>query len=537
MSSEEEGLGLDEFLDYDPDAQRGSGESKWLPKWKDGGFIDIFLHTESKIRPVHGHQIPCEIEADQKNQAGEKTGKKEPRLTWPRFTSPDMPNIHANQFFYGDGVLREQFNRDKNKKLIGGSNETAYMRDPFLILREYLRHAVMKKILDVDTVVFEWVNTKKKGELISWTVGELSRMEKRGFANRGHSLDTKLEYIFVVVDYNKPEEGPKIARETKMVGEKMRDEIKKQIESRGEDGDPFTKPYCFRWKFDKDKPPANMYDVYRMDKNGCTTEVWRAIGGAPDPDAGEAWDIVESIDTSEFARVNDGDMEKIRQIFENAAQITLPLNEIFSEDWKVRQSVVTGAMFSTDRPAASSSSNQQASRPNPGAAPGAQRPAVRANAGSNPAPTPGAQRPTQSAASAPQSAPQGEPQSRRKKKADDPVAPPPVELIKCEGHDATPTSAAIECDYMLRPDEEKCPKCGAEYDIPPPPTPAPKGDPTPGTSAQNQQPKRPSATASPESDLKCIACGNKRIEPVVTKEGTVMKCASCGCDQGDLIPF
>lgn len=530
---EDDGLGLDEFLNYDPDAQKGGGDSKWLKQWKDNGHIDIFLHTESKIRPVWGHQIPFEIEVDGKNAAGEKTGKKELRLSWPRFVSPDTASVHANQFFYDDNkVLREQFNRaPKGGKLIGGSQATAYMSDPFLILREYLRHAINRGVLDPDVVVFEWVNHKQKGELIQWTAGELSRHEKRGFKNRGHSLDTKLEYIFVVVDYNKPEDGPKVARETKLVGEKMRDEIKRQIESRGDDGDPFTSPYCFRWKFDKDSSsPMKMYDVYRMDKNVCTPDVWKAIGGAPDEAAGEQWDIVESIDTSEFARVNEGDMAKIRQCFESAAQIELPLDQIFSEDWEVRKQVVCGALTSgsASRPASS-----QATRPTPGAAPGgAVRPGTTRP---NTAPTNPAPGPTRPAASAAAPSAASGPQSRRKKKVEEPApAPEPeVELIPCEGpDDSTP------CGHMLRPDEAKCPKCGAEYDIgetvvQPEPKPTPAAKQQVSASGVKRPGPTQAADAAEVAGKKCIACGSDRI----VKHGEGFRCENCGCEQGDDIPF
>ncbi len=246
--------------------------------------------------------------------------------------SPDTNNINANQYFRDGKVLRDMLNRDKQGKPLGPVSQ-AFMRDPFLLLREYLFHAIDRGVLQVDDVVFEWVDHKKRGELITWTAGETSRKVKRGFSNRGHSLDSKLEYIFVVVDNARPSDGPKITRETKLVGDKMRAEIKRQMESRGaEDGDPFKNPYCFRWKYiEKAKSPMDSYDVFRMDANPCTVEVWQAIGGAPDAERGEKWDLVGAPDTSEYARVNDGDMDKIRQAFESAAQIDLPLDAIFSE--------------------------------------------------------------------------------------------------------------------------------------------------------------------------------------------------------------
>lgn len=533
---EDEGLGLDEFLNFDPDAMKGGGGGAWLPPWKKRGQIDIWLHTESRIRAPWNHQIPFEIEVDEKTSAGEKTGKKILKLSWPRFVSPDLASIHANQYFRdGNGPLREMLNKDpKTGKLVGGSFETAFMRDPFLLVREYLHHAVERKILTVDQVVFEWVDHKNRGELIQWTVGELSRHVKRGFKNRGHSLDTKLEYILVVVDNDKPGDGPKITRETKLVGDKMRAAIKREIESRGDEGDPFKSPYAFRVKYDANaSSPMNSYDVFRMDKHPCTPEIWQAIGGAPDPEQGEKWDIVEAPDTSDQARVGDGDMDKIRQIFESAAQIELPLDAIFSNEAEVRRSVATGAIFaSTSRAVSRPTPSAPTAPARPAAAPGAARPS---SSTASPAPS-GPSRPAASSAAAPATAPApaSGPQPRRKKKEPEPApapAPEPeVERIPCD-----------ECGHLMLPTDAKCEKCGTEYEIGPtvvpPETPA---KPAPTAPAAPSGAKRPAArTEGEQAELdevaskKCIACGSTNI----VKDGDITKCGNCGLDQGDDIPF
>lgn len=546
------GLGLDEFLNYDPEAEKGGGGGQWLKPWKKGRQIDIWLHTESKIRAVWGHQIPHEIEVDEKSDKGEKTGRKVFKLSWPRFVSPDLATIHSNQYFRDGAFLRELLNKDpKTGRLYGGTPETAFMRDPFLILREYLYHAIEKRMIDPAAVVFEWVDHKNKGELIQWTAGEMSRQVKRGFKNRGHSLDTKLEYIFVVINHEKPGEGPKITRETKLLGDLMRDLIKREIESRGEDGDPFKSPYCIRWKFDPDSSsPMKSYDAFRIDKNACTPDVWQAIGGSPDPAAGENWERVLAPDTSEHSRINEGDQEKIRQIFEDAMQIPLPIEAIFSDDWEVRRSVVTGAILTTSAPRAPASegaSASGASRPNPGAAPGAVRPgsssAQGAPSSAGPArPAAAASKaPTASTQAAPTPAAASGPQPRRKVKKEEPApAPkePEVEKFACIGPDEE-----HPCGYMLRPDEAKCPKCGTEYEIAD--TVVAPEKPKPAAPVSDGGVKRPAARTDAEqaelevlSKKKCIGCGASKFEKVDNGEGGFThKCTNCGLDQGDDIPF
>jgi hypothetical protein len=568
--ADDEGLGLDEFLGYDPDKDKGGGGGAWLKPWKKAKKIDIWLHLASKIHAVWGHQFILDDEIDEKDDQGQKTGRTKQILRWPRFVSPDTGNIHANQYFRDNDILRETTLRDRHgKEIRGADGKPLYMSDPFLLLREYLRRAARAGVLDVGTTVFEWVDHKKQGQLINWTVGELSGLVKRGRNNRGHSLDGKLEYIFTVIQHEKPEEGPKITRETKLLGDLMRDEIKKQIESRGdEEGNPFKYPYCFRWEFDPDAPtPMKSYRVFRVDKNACTDEVWDAIGGnegaEPPPD------------TAQYARVNDGDMEKIRAAFENAAQIDLPLEAIFSPDPDVRKSVVTGAILrgaSTSTSSAGSTRKASAEVPEggtgargavrPGAAPGASRSAAttsqagarRPGAASAPADAPAG---SSTAESAPATRAGGPPPRRKKVTQAEPPPPkePEVEKFKCEGpDDETP------CGKLIPVTCEKCPHCGAEYEIEPDdtappsapePAPAPTGvkRPTSGganpdtvTDSGNFAPggaKRPSTAAAEEvaDEKPCFACGHDVINLVETDEGQKRVCANCGMDQGDDIPF
>jgi len=537
---DDDGLGLQDFLDHDPDQFRGGG-GQFLGKWKKAGEIDIWLHTESRIRPVNGHQIPFEIEVDEKNQDGEKTGRKISKLSWPRFVSPDQPNINANQFFRdkATGAMQEIVNKDPktSKPLIYEDRRPIVITDPFLLFREYLWWAIEKKIIEPDQVVLEWVDHKNKGELISWTAGEVSRQVKRGLKNRGHSFDTKLEYLFVVVDNAKPGEGPKIARETKLLGDKMRAVIKREMESRGEQGDPFQHPYCIRWKFiDKASSPMNSYDAFRMDKHQCTDEIWQAIGG--EPAEGDTWEKVEAPETASMTKVNDGDMDKIRQVFETAAQIEVPFDAFFSPDPDVRRSVLMGTIFAGGARVSSSSprpsgegrtEGTQVTRP--GAAPGgAARPAASTSGPTRPG--------TSSAAPATSSGPQ----PRRKKVATEepakPKAPPEPERIPCDGPDGG------SCDYMLLPTDAKCPKCGTEYEIGPEvvePDPAPTTTAKP-TSSGAQRPSARSAEEQAEvadiTERKCIGCGTKGKLRKVEEDGKpVVKCDNCGCDQGDDIPF
>lgn len=518
------GMGLSDFLNHDPDAQKLGGRLGWLQSWKKAKKIDIWLHTGAKIHAVYGHQMPFEDEVDEKNDAGEKTGGTKLILRWPRFLSPDQSNIHANQYFRDDrGIMKEQENRNRKGKPIG------YMRDPFLVLREYLRHAGNAELLNLDDVVFEWVNRKERGELIQWRVGELSGLEKRGKKNRGHSLDTKLEYIFIVVQNDKPGDGPLIARETKLVGDLMRSCIQQQIESRGTDeGNPFTYPYCFRWEFDANsKSPMTSYKVFRIDKAECTDEIWKQIGGDV-----EGEEPVEPPDITSLTTVQEGDMEKIRTSMEAAAQFDLPFDLIFSEDEDDRRSLVTGTFLNNSK-ATRSKRTEQAAKPGPAKeeeteskSGGATRPASR-----KPAAKPGPAR-TEAKTEVEEKATTSAPSRRRKTKTE-PKPEPEVEKFACEGpDDDTP------CGELIPVTCEVCPKCGAEYEIEAEPEQKPKTETKkvdaskPGKSGVT----RPGSSKSGD-DSDCIACGSADIETTVEDGVTTRRCNNCGADQGDDLPF
>src|SRR5258706_5603113 len=119
-ADEDVGLGLSEFLDYDPDAEksrRAGGE--WLGNWKDKGSIVIWLHTKSPICPTWSQQFIYEDVVDDK-----ETKKEKLILRWPPHISPDGPKVHSNQYF-----------REPRKT---GVPQVPPDRDPFLLLRDWL---------------------------------------------------------------------------------------------------------------------------------------------------------------------------------------------------------------------------------------------------------------------------------------------------------------------------------------------------------------------------------------------------------------
>ncbi len=536
------GIGLGGFLDQSADDGKGGGGSGFLSGWKDKKEVVIWLHTRVQPVTLWGHQFIEEAEIKERDEAGKETGKQKRVLRFPRFPSPDPKEVHARQYFREKGISYEPM-------------QTPPVRDPFLLLREWLRLQGKGAKLPLDQIVFEWTDHKNRGALISWRLGELSKLVKTGQSNFNHTLDSKYEGLFAVVDDADLEKGVTVAREGKLLTELMREVIKEQVDSRGvEEGDPTRSPYAFKWKFDKDaKSPMDTYKCYRFDRAAYTEAVFAAITSEEVPDL------------AKHATFQEDDLVKVRAAFEAAAQIQLPLDQIFSDDADVRASVLDPRRMPTFATGTTTSDGgaQQARKPaaNPPSKPGAAKPP--ATTGGPKPPSGGTKPPAAKPAAAapkteapPETPAPGTGGRRRKKVADEAPPPPPEpERIKCE-----------DCDYMLLPTDAKCPQCGAEYEVDPDedaapapaPTPAPKqaapkapasgpkppsgGGPKPPSGGG---PKKPAAAPAPDAEGgasdaddaglpspdECFACGSKNI--------TNGKCDDCGIGQSadDDIPF
>jgi hypothetical protein len=489
------GLGIASFLKHTSDS---GGGKEWLRQWKKNsvGEVTIWLHTRAPIVPCYSHQFMIEDEYEDKD-----TRRMVPVLRYPRFVSPDAEIVHRNQYF-----------RENDDTM-----QTPPDLDPFLLLREWLRFQADH--IGLQDPVFKW-NDEKNRKVIVWERGSLSGLVKTGKTNFNHSLNTKLEYIYVVVDNDNVATGPVLAREGKLVSQKIVEVIKQQQRQYGEvEGDPMQHPYAFQIIAEDTPSPMNSIKAYKHEVAEFTDEVWAQISSEDYPDP-----LV-------YGSPSEGDMEKIRDAFEKAAQVELPLDEIFSEDPEVRRALTRPASDRRSPARASKAAQARGQTPPPPTRPAAPAPAGKPAPASAPA------------AAAPVAS--GGPQTRRKK-VDKSAEPPPVEMIPCE-----------DCNTPMLPTDTVCSKCGAQYepvedDSPPPPAPAaapkPATAPKPGSSPKPATAPKPAATSAkpaaaarapqqqqpPQQEgsaaaSNCWSCG-------VDLEGKTV-CPSCKMDQGDDIPF
>ncbi len=406
------GLGLDQFLTHGDSAGR-----KFHANWKEKGEVTVWLSTRAEMAYA-AWSHPFVMHDTYTNKEDEEVAV----LRFPRFVSPDPEVVHMSQHF-----------REKDD---GDVLQIPPVKDPFLILREYLRFEC--EDMPLNQVIFRWENPMEKAreKVIEWNKGEISRLVKRGQSNYGHSLDTKLDYMFVIVDDNKPDDGLQISRVTKMLGDKMKTVIGEEMESNGEKGNPLLSPYAFRWKYDENANMADMYRAFRFNQAKLTDKIREAIESKEYPDP--------SPDTVPKA----GDKSKIRAAMEDAAQVDLPWERLFVDEWD-------------DDEGSSKSEPKKESR------------------------TPEVNTKTKD---------EGKPQ-RRRKKVKEPEPEPEVERIKCD-----------DCDNMLLPTDAKCSKCGAEYEVDEDVAPAP------AKAKKSAKLETKQAETSNSSGAKCFSCGDTDIK-------------------------
>lgn len=126
----------------------------------------------------------------------------------------------------------------------------------------------------------------------------------------------KANYLFLVADYDHPENGVQIAIEPAGLGEKVRGVISDERVSKGEDeGDPQKNPYVIQWTYNPaDGVEFGKYHARRIDRMPITPEIEALISG-PLPDVENLLQPFNAIE--------------LRAQLEEAALIELPWDEFF----------------------------------------------------------------------------------------------------------------------------------------------------------------------------------------------------------------
>lgn len=481
------GLDLNQFL-TNSSSGGGRGRGQWLDDWgkRNPPAITIWLHPAAKIYPVWEHQF---VEVGEKKVEG--TDRKQPCLRFPNYVGPDRPEVYESQRFRENGLLR-----------------VLPHLDPFIYLREWLRWCVEREVISKETVVFEWVDYARNNAPIQWKAGRLAGLVEKTNFDWSHTLDAKLSFLFTVVDADALTAGAKLTRETSLVGELTQKVMKQQMEAKGvEAGNPILNPYPIRWKYNpQEQVFGKKYDAFRFEQPGYeyTPEVYDVFNR-------------EFPEAEPYSKPGDGDLVKVRAAFEQAQQITMPLDLIFSLDLDTRRSVLRGAGAP-----AKGASHTQSTRVDSHAQGNAVRPPATPGA-ARPIPPPPGMRSVEKPASSPPVAPAPVASAGgRRRVAAPPPTPPPVEMLPCE-----------KCSTQFPANAPKCPHCGQLYEV----DAGSAATPVQATSAQPQH-MDPVTSNDGAGDNYCAICGQQAgFSKVGTSDGPVEKCKNCGAEKSDDIPF
>lgn len=267
-----------------------SGSSSIL-KWKENGQVDLLLHTEAPIYSLWSHSWYA---------LGKDKETDEERLFFVRFNSyEDERRSLRNMRYRLDGKKPEhahQYPWHTEPVRYHGVREFPPEVCPFAFLLEWVREQIetgkigwTDKIFDIDVEGGdENATVIHAGGFCNLFRGDMTKEEKVQLKKAGVRLDEayqesgfpRLQYVFVVVPYDKPEGGPVIAIESETIGKKMQKHINDRRDDLGADeGDPRKNPVVFRWEYDESKSFSAKYDVKVRTKTELTDEHRAAIQG------------------------------------------------------------------------------------------------------------------------------------------------------------------------------------------------------------------------------------------------------------------
>jgi len=476
-------MDLDGFLGH---TTRGPA-SKFLDGWKTRKppLIKIVLHTKAPIIAVWQHAWP-------RISVREKDGK-------------DVREVWSNQFnsWETEEVLKNQYKRDDS-----GMREHPPQICPMSIMLEEVYRLWKDGSLNWDTVLFRFVGddvSKAKVLRVAHMLNQvnkiwenLSEKEKRDAKDKNvdgpmhawkSNMLAKCNYVFTVVEYDKPGEGIQIARETTLVGDKMKKAIRDRMTSEGEEkGHPFRNPYVFQWKHDESAKEFNLkYDVIIIGKDVVTEEIRKLVVDTPPPDL--------------TRYTNPGDITDLRTSMEDAycgPEKMLDWDFIFGRAEALQRSQ------RGEEEAAGGSAEEIADEMINGEADAA--PVDEAETTIDNVTEPAVEEAEAPATEAP-------PPRRARKPAADPkyvvarteadgrmFAADGVELLNCE---------ETKCQVIMRIDEAKCRNCGTEYEIEAvaaPATQKPAQGASPAKPAQSAA--KPAAGSKQAAGASAVAAGN-----------------------------
>jgi len=268
---------IDGFVTHTQNATQG----KQLKGWKEKGSVSTFLHTKAPIVGVNYHQFPKVVTFKDKDSGEESL------VVW----SQDYVCTES------EDVIRNQNRRDSAGKRIYPPVSCGFCK-----LLESVRERIAAGDLSWTDELFRFEGDDPektvtlhaggicdlfKGDLTKEEIEELKKariFRKEAWKQNARS---KLHYIFRIVDADNVKDGVQIAKETGLLGDKIKIVISDKQKSLGVDeGNPKKHPYCIGWEFRPNEQEfSKKYHAYPIDRIKPSPAILDAIRGeAPSVD-------------------------------------------------------------------------------------------------------------------------------------------------------------------------------------------------------------------------------------------------------------
>jgi hypothetical protein len=270
-------LALDDFLGHET---KSGGGSQFLRGWRkrSPARVDVFLHRKSNIIALWQHNVPRIYE---KKLEDKSIQRRVFGGSWNCLESED--------------VLKKQYRRERDT----GERTVPPVICPVCRMMEAFRGAYRENQIGFAEPLFRWEGDDPKETQVVTFGGmcnlygsdKLEDEEKAAMVKAKvlkseawkENLYSKCNYLFVVVDVDNPNDGVQVAVETTSLGDHVKECIRDQMTSLGEDeGNPILKPYALRWEHNPSAVEfGKKYKCVAMPRIAMTNQIDQLINSDP----------------------------------------------------------------------------------------------------------------------------------------------------------------------------------------------------------------------------------------------------------------
>jgi len=267
-------MGLDEFLGHKrSDATGGGFAENW--KKRRPPIFDSWIHTRSKIASLWQHMQPTVVEF------ADKDTKEKKQVVFG----------HQWNCWEEEDILKSMWKRDRDT----GRRIKPPVICPVCLLAEWVYEQIAAGELDWCAKLFKYDARDSEEPTIIHAGGmigaygrqkpplsdkECEQLRKAHIylkdAWKENQL-SKLYYVMIVADNDKPESGVKPYTIASGLGDKIKEVIHKAVMDAEDEGNPFLHPYCIRWEHHPEEIPSKKYDASKMGKIKLTDEIRQLI--------------------------------------------------------------------------------------------------------------------------------------------------------------------------------------------------------------------------------------------------------------------